>query len=513
VRRRALLIVAAAATVALAAPAASAPPTPGTPGNPGPGRAAPGQTVDATGLLTRSASAGAEPDAAVAADPQLEAGYPLTTYSTGGSFHAGPVNSAVVGELDGDATLEICASAIAAGPVHCWNHDGRRVPGWGPSRGFTGVGYVAIGPLSPAAPRAVVVGYFGDLLAAYDPAGSPLPGWPIESSNFISGSPTITAVGSKGVVLTGEEDWHLHAYRADATVPPGWPTTETTGGQERHTPAVADVDGDGSPEIFSVSGWTSPGVYLFANHANGDLLPGYPVLFQGEVDTFPAVGDVDGDGELEVVIIGARLDNPSKSTVIVVTAATGAIEGMALLQEDAAYGSAPALADLDQSCAADALVEIVVQTEGRLYALRWNGSSFSDYPGWPVRWSATQWLGDSSPTVGDIDGDGLPDIAITGQNAGDAVRGKVYAYSRNGTPLAGFPKRLPIGSGSAPAIADLDLDGRNELVVRGSPWDGFSGAKPTIWVYDLGGAAYGPVHWGQFMHDSRHTGRYMRPGC
>ena len=67
---------------------------------------------------------------------------------------------------------------------------------------------------------------------------------------------------------------------------------------------------------------------------------------------------------------------------------------------------------------------------------------------------------------------GLPDIAITTQIAGSSVNGEVRLYSRNGTMNPHFPKALPIGSGGVPAIADVDGDGRNELVVLGDDWDG-----------------------------------------
>jgi hypothetical protein len=62
-----------------------------------------------------------------------------------------------------------------------------------------------------------------------------------------------------------------------------------------------------------------------------------------------------------------------------------------------------------------------------------------------------------------------------------------------------------------PAIADIDNDGRNELVIMGSQWTGQSGYFDHIWVYDLGGPAHGSVHWGQYMGGPRHQGWYIPP--
>ncbi|HET9314536.1 MAG TPA: hypothetical protein VFQ51_03060, partial [Vicinamibacteria bacterium] len=103
------------------------------------------------------------------------------------------------------------------------------------------------------------------------------------------------------------------------------------------------------------------------------------------------------------------------------------------------------------------------------------------------------------------------DIAITTTVAGSSEEGHVRLYNKDGAPVAGFPKALPLGGGAMPAIADVDLDGRNELIVGGSFWNGQSGSYDTLWVYDLHGSSYGPILWGQFMGGPRHQARYIQP--
>ena len=117
------------------------------------------------------------------------------------------------------------------------------------------------------------------------------------------------------------------------------------------------------------------------------------------------------------------------------------------------------------------------------------------------------------PAIGDLDGDGEPEIVTT---AGEHV----YAWHRDGSVVAGFPERLdpalsePCVDGvekpcfdaadraitpqnhvkrgflGAPALADLDRDGRLEIVAgsldqhlyvfdhRGEPLDSFNGGQP-----------------------------------
>ncbi len=48
-----------------------------------------------------------------------------------------------------------------------------------------------------------------------------------------------------------------------------------SGGQERHTVALGDIDGDGTMEIVTCSSATTPGVYMFAYRPDGSLLPGW----------------------------------------------------------------------------------------------------------------------------------------------------------------------------------------------------------------------------------------------
>ncbi len=92
---------------------------------------------------------------------------------------------------------------------------------------------------------------------------------------------------------------------------------------------------------------------------------------------------------------------------------------------------------------------------------------------------------------------------VAGANAGE-----LRAFNANGTLLAGFPKVSPAGSDvSAPAIADIDFDGRNEIIVAGSDAS-YIGYFDGVWAYDLGGGPHGRIEWGQFRGDPRHQGRY-----
>jgi hypothetical protein len=64
-------------------------------------------------------------------------------------------------------------------------------------------------------------------------------------------------------------------------------------------PVAADVDGDGIEEILLGSG----GYLLHAFKKTGGEAEGFPKFTGGWVFSPPAVGDLDGDGELELVSV------------------------------------------------------------------------------------------------------------------------------------------------------------------------------------------------------------------
>jgi VCBS repeat protein len=404
------------------------------------------------------------------------------------------------------------ATGVATGPLYAWKHDGKLVPGWPVSR-IPGAGYSALGDLGrmilpSRLPTAFEVfsGHTSGQMGAWWGNGTPLMGWPRQSaSSFLSSPASLTDIDddARDEIFLGEEDDCVHGYRADGTALPGWPVCQNIGGgHSRLMPTIADLDGDGTPEFLITAG-TRDKPYLYAYHPDGSLASGFPVLLPYPA-ALPVVGDVDGDGELDIVMAMEEPFQPFHALMGIHSRA-GVLKHVLRPVHDSLFVPSPSLADFD----GDGFPEIILETDGALDTWKGDGSVF---PGWPRVWSQSgHWLGNSAAVVGDVDGDGQPDIVITTQYAGRSDVGEVHVYDRFGNLHPHFPKVLPIGLGAVPAIADIDRDGRNEIIVTGAFWNGFPGMYDKVWVYDLGGGAHGPVLWGQFMGGPRHQGRYEGP--
>jgi hypothetical protein len=165
-------------------------------------------------------------------------------------------------------------------------------------------------------------------------------------------------------------------------------------------------------------------MYVF--RSDGTTLPGWPKIVSGDAPDFgpsPALGDLDGDGRLEIVHCAVE-SNPSFSyTKLQVFDASGAVMLTKSLELNSQ--SSPILADLD----GDGGIDIVHGGEaGILHA--WNLAG-QELAGFPIA------LGDyirGTPVYCDLNRDGLGDLVLAGWNK------KVYAWAMVG---AYRPDRAP----------------------------------------------------------------------
>jgi hypothetical protein len=433
----------------------------------------------------------------VTPDTDIEKGFPVQTYKTHGQYYGGQRVYTLVGTVGESQQQKILFPGLPYGPHYAWNPDGSLVTGWPLST--RAQGFPAIGELSSSSAGNEVFITWGarsdyPSLTAFDDSGAILPGWPQTGGG--PAVPTLADINNDGyddiIMPTGKG---LMVYKNDGTILPGWPIPQPYGLNY----AVADLDGDGRLEIVSALGGGAS-ITLVAYHDDGTPVKGFPVFLpdsHGSAYLYPVIGDVDGDALPEIILAfrfegGFDLDKTARALVI---SGNGDKKCVLSASDSFDYASAPALADLDGDC----IPEIILQTNTTLEV--WKGDC-SAYPGWPVKTGNLD-LGYSSPVVGDVDGDQLPDIVVTTYGSG------IWVFNRDGRPHPRFPKMPPIGFGAVPAIADIDRDGHNEIIISGTPWEATSKMYDTVWVYDLGGPPHGGIEWSQLGGSAKHQHAYF----
>ena len=213
-------------------------------------------------------------------DPDLEPGFPVRTYETAGLTTAGrrstPSSATSTATDDGDS-----GDRTRRRPPLRVELGRSPQPGW-PVAGFRR-GLLRTGSAlhcSPR-PRGLLRALSGDDLVAYDGAGVTLPGWPRNSANYVATPPSLamwTATASTRSSSKRRTGGCMRTGRTARSSPAG----PSASGQERHTPAVGDLDGDSVPgNRHGVRRDQSPGVYLFAYHPDGTPVAGFPVLGTG----------------------------------------------------------------------------------------------------------------------------------------------------------------------------------------------------------------------------------------
>jgi len=150
--------------------------------------------------------------------------------------------------------------------------------------------------------------------------GTPLPGWPKVVDGF-GVQPALEDMNGDGVNEIVYTDFmqRIQVIRADGTSLPGFPVLlPVTGGLS--PPAIGDVNANGTKEIVVATSWdASQPLSLYVVSSVGGILPGWPRV----VDSlgpplsaslplnYPVVGDLDGDGDLEIAIGGRASWTPS----------------------------------------------------------------------------------------------------------------------------------------------------------------------------------------------------------
>ncbi|MBI5804367.1 S8 family serine peptidase [Candidatus Pacearchaeota archaeon] len=315
----------------------------------------------------------------------------------------------------------------------------------------------------------------------------------LKNNNAFNGENKLCIISQEGVVLSSMS---LGQYNYYAT---SW--------EYFSTPAVGNFDMDGDLEIVVatiINGGYDEQQQEFVNEGrvyvynkDGTLVNGWPIDVPGLPVNSPVVGDVDNDGNDDIIfaLYYQGTFDTNYGGVHVLNKNGQYLTGWPV--EMGSFLLSVSLVDIDEN---DDL-EIAANGFGKIYLFNKQGNILN---GWPVY---VNYPGSHKfhSSFGSINNGGIG--LSTESNR------RVYAFDVNGNLLEGYPKISETGASSAPVLFDLDQDNLVEIITSSNNEFDFVEQKyknrGSIYIWETDSPYVEEnQEWPRFHHDKQLTGLY-----
>ncbi len=376
----------------------------------------------------------------------------------------------VLGDLDGDGKLEIIQSGWD-GRIHAWRPNGQDAPG-----------FPVEVTLPPGTTPPSGLNLINDHKLDLPPALAQLDNDP--EPELVQRTQYSFTPGAGLQALPGGKS-NVVAYNSDGTRVPNFLISADNfafyygSAQEfitegANAPVTADVNGDGKTEIA-----LAPGIFTQSSlfGPDGSLLHNFETSPNEVLLTFAnTIASLDA---IERTLHG---DLPEDVPVNFTTSGAFGDFGSGIAYTEPGSGAAGVAGSL---LLAGSGLPI------NSYARAYSTSTGKPLAGFPSRIQGLDFLGE--PAIADVSGDGKPDVLIGGDSSA------LHAFNADGTMVSGWPKFTTGWEVFGPAVGDLDGNGKNEIAI--TTREGY------LMVWNTPGRSSADQWWGA-RHDEHNTGQY-----
>jgi hypothetical protein len=272
------------------------------------------------------------------------------------------------------------------------------------------------------------------------------------------------AVGGSGqnTVYLNDGVGNFHTGAVNCGSPPTNVRCFGTGSDSTTSIALGDLNGDGYNDIAAGTFVTQNVVYL--NDGSGNFGSSANFGTGSDITTAIAVGDMDGDGDLDIATgnSGNMFPGSGSQNVVYLNNGSGSFGATRNFGAGWDWTESLTLGDLD----GDGSLDIVIGNSGpdeddqNTVCLNDGSGNFSIQDLGPGTDNTT------SMALGDFDSDGALDIVVANSQQYNVV------YANDGAGEFDDRQSMMTGFADTVALGDMDADGNLDIVLGGSLWNG-----------------------------------------